>query len=103
MDFRSLRLAYGFLCALAAVSLSVPAFASGIQTLSDSGRLLRVIERLAAHQSVRIIAFGSSSTEGIGASSPAATYPSRLQAALTADWPPRQRILVLNQGKGGDD
>jgi lysophospholipase L1-like esterase len=61
-------------------------------------RLPHVADRLAAHQPVTIIAFGSSSTEGI-----AATYPSRLLADLTADLPPRQRIIVLNQGKGGDD
>jgi acyl-CoA thioesterase-1 len=69
----------------------------------DHTRLRHVADRLAAHQLVTIVAFGSSSTEGIGASSPAATYPSRLLADLTADLPPRQRIIVLNQGKGGDD
>ena len=38
-------------------------------------------------QALRIIAFGSSSTEGVGASSPAATYPSRLLADLKASSP----------------
>jgi acyl-CoA thioesterase I len=69
----------------------------------DRTRLPHVADRLAAHQPVTIVAFGSSSTEGIGASSPAATYPSRLLADLTADLPPRQRIIVLNQGIGGED
>ena len=103
MYFSSLRLAYGFLCALVAASLCSAAYASGPQAISDSGRLLRVIDRLAGHQLVRIIAFGSSSTEGIGASSPAATYPSRLQAALAAAWPSRQPVVVLNRGIGGED
>jgi len=103
MDFRSLRPACGLLYALVAASLCLPAFAGGTATLSDSIRLLRVIDRLEAHQPVRIIAFGSSSTEGIGASSPAATYPSRLQAALTAAWPSRQPVVVLNRGIGGED
>ncbi len=91
------------MCALAASTLCSPAFAGGTQTMPDSGRLLRVIERLATHQPVRIIAFGSSSTEGAGASSPAATYPSRLQVVLNAAWEPRQHVIVLNRGIGGED
>jgi acyl-CoA thioesterase I len=103
MYFSSLRLAYGFLGALLAASLCSAAYAGGPHGVSDSGRLVRVIERLAGHQAVRIIAFGSSSTEGIGASSPAATYPRRLQAALAAAWPSRQPVIVLNRGIGGED
>ncbi|HEY4252925.1 MAG TPA: SGNH/GDSL hydrolase family protein [Roseomonas sp.] len=49
-----------------------------------------------------IIAFGSSSTEGFGASGPQATYPARLQARLRAALP-GQRITVLNRGKGGEE
>jgi lysophospholipase L1-like esterase len=45
---------------------------------------------------------GSSSTEGIGASSPAASYPSRLEAELRKRFPDRD-IRVLNRGKGGED
>jgi acyl-CoA thioesterase I len=103
MHFSPLRLAYGLLCALVTASLCSPTFAGGTQTMSDNGRLQHVIDRLASHQLVRIIAFGSSSTEGIGASSPAATYPSRLQAVLTAAWPSRQPVIVLNRGIGGED
>jgi acyl-CoA thioesterase-1 len=103
MYFSFLRPVYGLFFSAVAASLCFPAYAGGAQTMSDSGRLLRVIEQLAAHQPVRIIAFGSSSTEGIGASSPAATYPSRLQAALTAAWPSPQPVVVLNRGIGGED
>jgi acyl-CoA thioesterase-1 len=103
MYFRLLRLAHSVLCALVAASLCSTAFAGGLPAMSDNGRLLRVIDRLAAHQPVRIIAFGSSSTEGIGASSTAATYPSRLQDALTAAWSPRHPVVVLNRGIGGED
>ncbi len=52
---------------------------------------------------LRIIAFGSSSTEGIGASSPRASYPSRLQGELIAALPQDDRIEVLNRGIGGED
>jgi len=103
MCLNLLRTARGILWMLMAATLCSPAFAGSIQALTVNGRLLRVIDRLAAHQTVRIIAFGSSSTEGIGASSPAATYPSRLEAALNTAWSPRQPVVVLNRGIGGED
>jgi acyl-CoA thioesterase I len=103
MYFRSLRLMCGILGVLVAASLFSPAFAGSARTMSDSARLLHVIERMAAHQLVRIIAFGSSSTEGVGASSPSATYPSRLQVVLTAAWASRLPVVVLNRGVGGED
>jgi acyl-CoA thioesterase-1 len=83
--------------------LCTPVFAGAIHAAPDDARLQRVMSRLAAHQLVRIIAFGSSSTEGIGASSPSATYPSRLQAALAAVWSSQQPVVVLNRGVGGED
>ena len=49
-----------------------------------------------------IVAFGSSSTEGVGASSPAATYPNRLQAELRAALAP-ENVTVINRGIGGED
>jgi acyl-CoA thioesterase I len=103
MYFRSLRLMCGILGALVAASCFSLAFANGARTMSDSARLLHVIDRMAAHQLVRIIAFGSSSTEGVGASSPSATYPSRLQVVLTAAWASRLPVVVLNRGVGGED
>jgi lysophospholipase L1-like esterase len=66
-------------------------------------RLEHVAIRLATRQPLRIIAFGSSSTEGAGASSAAASYPSRLLVDLTAAVPPPQQITVLNRGIGGED
>lgn len=53
-------------------------------------------------QPVVIVAFGSSSTEGAGASLPANTYPARLHAGLQAAWP-SVSVTVLNRGKGGQD
>ena len=64
--------------------------------------LPRVSQALTAERPLRIIAFGSSSTEGIGASSKAATYPSRLQIELTKALP-RMPIVVINRGHGGED
>ena len=49
---------------------------------------------------VRIIALGSSSTAGSGASSPLASYPARLDAELEQRFPAKD-IHVDNQGAGG--
>jgi lysophospholipase L1-like esterase len=94
----------GAICALGmAVVMTLPALASDPAVTADNANLKHVALRLAAHLPVRIIAFGSSSTEGVGASSPAASYPSRLLADLTAAVPQRQQIIVLNRGIGGED
>jgi acyl-CoA thioesterase-1 len=104
MYFGWLRLVKGAVCALVmAFSLIAPAVASGFPSASDPIPLKHMAIRLAAHLPLRIIAFGSSSTEGVGASSSAASYPSRLLAALTAALPARQQVTVLNRGIGGED
>jgi lysophospholipase L1-like esterase len=65
--------------------------------------LARSAADLTARHALRVVAFGSSSTEGIGASSPAASYPSRLQVELVADLPAGVQVKVLNRGIGGED
>lgn len=55
---------------------------------------------LTYNEAVTIVAFGSSSTEGIGATIPARAYPARLEAWLRARWP-GSSIRVLNRGIGG--
>jgi lysophospholipase L1-like esterase len=57
---------------------------------------------LARGKKVTIIAFGSSSTEGAGASGPDRAYPPVLEARLRAAWPDA-RLLVLNRGRGGQE
>ena len=59
-------------------------------------------ERIAQGMPLKIVAIGSSSTSGAGASSPAATYPSRLEAELKAQLPGLP-ITVLNKGIGGEE
>ena len=66
------------------------------------GSLPHVAARLAAGQPVMIVAFGSSSTQGYGASSPEFTYPNRLAMQLRRQYPAAD-ITVLNRGKGGED
>jgi lysophospholipase L1-like esterase len=66
------------------------------------GSLPRVAAKLAAGQPVVIIAFGSSSTAGYGATSPAFNYPNRLAAQLHRHYPTAD-ITVVNRGQGGED
>jgi len=65
--------------------------------------LPHVAQRIEAQEPLRIIAFGSSSTEGIGATSKDHCYPARLQAALAAALPKGVSVAVLNRGIGGQD
>jgi lysophospholipase L1-like esterase len=64
--------------------------------------LRHVAARLDNHEKLTIVAFGSSSTEGIGASSPRSTYPNRLEAELRRRLP-QSEIRVINRGKRGED
>jgi lysophospholipase L1-like esterase len=66
------------------------------------GSLPHVANKLIAGQPVLIVAFGSSSTQGYGSTSPEFTYPSRLAAQLKRAYPTAD-ITVLNRGKGGED
>jgi len=60
------------------------------------------VTRIAAGEPLTIVAIGSSSTAGAGASSPAASYPSRLAAELQQAFP-RSRITVFNRGVNGEE
>src|SRR4051812_26304215 len=55
--------------------------------LSIEPTLTYVAAKLAKREKLTILAMGSSSTEGIGASNPGATYPSRLEAELRQRFP----------------
>ena len=66
------------------------------------GSLPNVASKLAAGQPVVIVAFGSSSTQGFGASSPEFNYPNRLAAQLRRHYPTAD-ITVVNAGVGGED
>ncbi len=58
--------------------------------------------RLASGEPLTIVAIGSSSTAGAGASSTAATYPSRLAVELHARFPGHD-IAVVNRGINGEE
>jgi len=66
------------------------------------GSLPHVARKLAEGLPVVIVAFGSSSTQGYGSTSPAYSYPNRLAERLRRHYPTAD-ITVINSGKGGED
>jgi acyl-CoA thioesterase I len=94
---------------VAAMLAAAPAVAQEKQPSCDapsaltrlSQPLARMGQRLARHEPITIVAIGSSSTAGAGASSPAASYPSRLAVELKTRFP-RDAFRVINRGVNGD-
>ncbi len=71
--------------------------------LARFNRALRhTARRLASGEPLTIVAIGSSSTAGAGATSPAASYPSRLAVELAQRFPGRD-VTVLNRGVNGEE
>lgn len=64
--------------------------------------LRHTARRLASNQPLTIVAIGSSSTRGAGASSPAASYPNQLALELGKRFP-QDDITVLNRGVNGEE
>jgi acyl-CoA thioesterase-1 len=61
----------------------------------------RTIEKLGTTKALRILAIGSSSTWGVGASTMKRNYPSRLEAILSQVWKGVE-IEIVNRGVGGE-
>jgi acyl-CoA thioesterase I len=86
------------------VALASSGTAIAVESQGRNSRLSRVARQLASHLPIRIVAFGSSSTEGVGATSPSAAYPARLEAELNQALPGESKsVSVLNRGVGGED
>jgi acyl-CoA thioesterase-1 len=64
--------------------------------------LLRTMRRLASGKPLTVVAIGSSSTAGAGASSPDASYPNRLAVELRQRFPGHD-ITVINRGINGEE
>jgi acyl-CoA thioesterase I len=64
--------------------------------------LTRVAFRLAGGLPIKVVAIGSSSTAGAGASAPSASYPSRLAIELGRHFPGHD-LTVLNRGVNGEE
>jgi len=92
--------------AVEARAQEAPRFRADCRAPTDIVHLDEALPHLAAHialkEAVTIVALGSSSTAGAGASSIDFTYPARLEAELKARFP-SVPIRVLNRGIGGED
>lgn len=64
-------------------------------------QIARTAQRVMRREPVTIVAIGSSSTAGAGASSPARSYPSRLVEELHQRFP-HAPIRMVNRGQNGD-
>jgi acyl-CoA thioesterase I len=95
---------------LGGLTIAVSAHADGATLVCDApldllrlaNPLSHVSQKLSSGEPITIVAIGSSSTAGAGASSPAMTYPSRLQAELSAQFP-RHVFHVINRGVNGEE
>ena len=71
------------------------------QTVANSAPLPHLEQLLRAKKPVRVLAIGSSSTVGVGASSPTANYPSRLGVELGKTFKDL-RLVMINRGVSGE-
>jgi acyl-CoA thioesterase I len=80
----------------------VPSCATPPALSAIEAQLDRSAARIDQRESLTIVAMGSSSTQGVGASTPAMSYPNRLEQELKERFPAVE-IRVLNRGVGGQD
>jgi acyl-CoA thioesterase-1 len=78
-------------------SCATPPLLTAIDSALD-----RTAARIQAEKPITIVAMGSSSTQGVGASAPGMSYPSRLGQELRYRYP-NLEIRVINHGIGGQD
>ena len=90
----------GFRHAFLALAMSAIAICASSR-LTDAGAA-SAPSRATPH-ALKIVAFGSSSTQGVGASSPDAAYPAQLERMLRATMADGARVDVVNRGIGGED
>jgi acyl-CoA thioesterase I len=81
--------------------LVVPECVAAKPALATTGNLARTASRLAAGGILKILAIGSSTTAGVGTSSPKAAYPARLEAEIERMLPSVD-VVVTVSGVGGE-
>ena len=88
---------------VAAASSASPVACTAPSTVTKlAARLPNTARAIRRGKDLTIVAIGSSSTEGVGASDPAHSYPARLAEELRGRWP-RLAVKVVNKGVGGED
>ena len=87
---------------LAVAEIGAPACDVPVELVRLTMPLRHVARRLSNNGSITIVAIGSSSTAGTGASAPIANYPNRLAIELKRYFP-KHKITVINRGVNGED
>ena len=103
MNTRNLLIAAGTLLCLAPAAHAesvLPACAPSTAYTRLGGVLPRVAERIANREPVTVVAIGSSSTAGVGATSIDHNYPTQLEKRLNARFP-NVVFHVINRGMSG--
>jgi lysophospholipase L1-like esterase len=100
----TLAVAAALMCALPGVAAAqaAPHCSAPADTVRLANPLSRVAHKLAAGQPIKIVAIGSSSTAGAGASAPGKAYPARLEVELSRRFA-RTKFIVLNRGVNGEE
>lgn len=97
---RRLLLAVGFIAATLVAATASPSCPS-LPLLGPPEALLQTAGKIARGAPLKILAIGSSSTQGVGASGPDHAYPARLEAMLNARLG-AGAADVVNAGIGGE-
>src|SRR5271167_5231334 len=100
--FAAILLAVPALAPTAHAQDAAPACTAPAELVRLDHPLAHFSRRIAQGRAVTVVAVGSSSTAGAGASSTAASYPSRLEGLLRARFAGIP-IAVLNRGVGGEE
>jgi len=86
----------------ASADTAAPACDAPLDLIRLANPLSHIAHKVIAGEPITVVAVGSSSTAGAGASSPTSNYPSRLEVELRQHFP-RLSITVLNRGVGGEE
>jgi len=92
----------GLAAAVPARADIAPACGAPLDLIRLANPLPHFAKKLTLGEPVTIVAIGSSSTAGAGASSPSANYPSQLTVELNQHFP-KLSITMLNRGVGGEE
>src|SRR5215813_6101111 len=79
-----------------------PSCATSPELSAIEAPLDRSESRVRAGKSLTVVAIGSSSTQGVGASAPGMSYPTRLEQELRERYPGLE-VRVINRGVSGQD
>ena len=99
-NFVGLLLSLFAVCVLGAPPVSAGGCTAPVELIKLQAPLPKLLAAVRTDAPLTIVALGSSSTSGAGASSSAHSYPARLEKELRTVWP-KNSVRVINAGVGG--